>query len=326
VSGWTPDRLAVAYDERLLDWQLGPGHPTDPVRAKLAVERLQERGVPLVVEPITWQLTDELEAVHTADYVRRTLEGRNAEWQGTRPDLGAVAAHMFAGTVQLVHAVDEGRVQVGFSPQGAKHHAVADRGSGFCVFNDMAWAGKHFAAQGKRVLYVDLDAHHGDGVEALTRHEPLVMTCSVHDSTIFPGTGHTSEPERRVHNFPLERGVGDLELRGSLAHIVRLADEWLPEVVLVAIGADGHATDPLSTLQYSYKGYSSAAGAIGALAARLEAPVLMGGAGGYQPLTHTPAVWATFVELLDGTKRAHCPAVLAPARSADDATGTGVLR
>ncbi len=208
MSGWTPDRLAVAYDERLLDWQLGPGHPTNPVRAKLAVELLQQRGVPLVVEPITWRLTEELAAVHTPDYVRRTLEGSNAEWSDTRPDLGAVAAHMFAGTVQLVHAVDEGRVRVGFSPQGAKHHAMADRGSGFCVFNDMAWAAKHFAAQGKRVLYVDLDAHHGDGVEALTRDEPLVMTCSVHDSTIFPGAGHRSEPELGVHNWPLPSGRG----------------------------------------------------------------------------------------------------------------------
>ncbi len=323
MSGWTPDRLAVAYDERLLDWQLGPGHPTNPVRAKLAVELLQQRGVPLVVEPITWRLTDELEAVHTADYVRRTLEGSNAEWSGNRPDLGAVAAHMFAATVQLVHAVDEGRVRVGFSPQGAKHHAMADRGSGFCVFNDMAWAAKHFAAQSRRVLYVDLDAHHGDGVEALTRDEPLVMTCSVHDSTIFPGTGHRSEPELGVHNFPLQRDAGDAELLGSLADIVRLADAWLPEVVLVAIGADGHATDPLSSLQYSNDGYAVAARTIGTVAARLGAPVLMGGAGGYQPLTHTPAVWATFVEVLDGTKRAHCPPVLPSAGPAGETTREG---
>ncbi len=67
MTGWTPSELAVAYDERLLDWQLGPGHPTNPVRAKLAVELLQERGVPMVVKPITWQLTDELAAIHTAD-------------------------------------------------------------------------------------------------------------------------------------------------------------------------------------------------------------------------------------------------------------------
>ena len=277
VSGWTPDVLAVAYDERLLDWQLGPGHPTNPVRAKLAVELLQERGVPLVVEPITWQLTDELEAVHTADYIRRTLAGSNAEWEGVRPDLGAVAAHMFAATVQLVHAVDDGRVQVGFSPQGAKHHAMADRGSGFCVFNDMAWAAKHFAGQGKRVLYVDLDAHHGDGVEALTRDEPLVMTCSVHDSTIFPFTRHQDERDRGVHNFPLARGAGDEELLASVAAVVELAEQWRPEVLLVAIGADGHVTDPLSTLQYSYEGYTAAARALAPWPIGMQSPCCWAG-------------------------------------------------
>ena len=151
---------------------------------------------------------------------------------------------------------------VGFSPQGAKHHAMADRGSGFCVFNDMAWAAKHFAGQGKRVLYVDLDAHHGDGVEALTRDEPLVMTCSVHDSTIFPFTRHQDERDRGVHNFPLARDAGDEELLASVAAVVELAEQWRPEVLLVAIGADGHVTDPLSTLQYSYEGYTAAARAL----------------------------------------------------------------
>ena len=313
MSGWTRDALAVAYDDGLLDWQLGPDHPTNPVRAKLAVEALQDRQVPLVVEPITCRLSGELEQVHTADYVCRTLvDGSNAEWHGRRPDLGAVAAHMFAGTVQLVHAIEEQRVEVGFSPQGAKHHAMADRGSGFCVFNDMAWAAKHFAAQGKRVLYVDLDAHHGDGVEALTRDDLMVMTCSVHDSTIFPGTGHQHEPDRRVHNFPLAGGAGDDELLASVAAVVRLAEQWRPEVVLIAIGADGHATDRLSSLRYSYEGYAEAARVLGAMAAGHRAPVLMGGAGGYQPLTHTPAVWATFVAGVWGAYRG--AAVTAPVR------------
>ena len=295
---WRPGALAVAYDDRLLDWKLGDGHPTNPVRAKLAVEALQEMQVPLVVQPITWQVTDELEAVHTTEYVRETLAGRNAEWSGTQPGLGAVAAHMFAGTVQLAHAIDRGDVRIGFSPQGAKHHAMADRGSGFCVFNDMAWAARHFGAQGRRVLYVDLDAHHGDGVEALTRDDPMVTTCSVHDRTIFPWTGHESDEAKRVCNYPLPHGAGDAELLEAVAAIRGLGEAWKPDVVLIAIGADGHETDPLSSLQYSYEGYKRAAQALGAMAAGLRVPVLMGGAGGYQPTTHTPQVWATFVATL----------------------------
>lgn len=308
MTGWSRDMLAVAYDDDLLRWKLGDRHPTDPVRAKLALEALQELQVPLVVEPITWQITDELEAAHTLDYINETLgEGHNSEWAGRRRDLAAVAAHMFAGTVQLAHAVDAGRVEVGFAPQGAKHHAMADRGSGFCVFNDMAWAAQHFTDQGKRVLYVDLDAHHGDGVEALTRTNPAVTTCSVHDSTIFPGTGHEDSPSDGVFNYPLARGAGDVDLLRCVEAIVGRARGWLPDVVLIAIGADGHETDPLSSLQYTYQGYTLAAEALGTIAAELGTPVLLGGAGGYQPHTHTPAVWATFVAALhsahDGTHR-----------------------
>ena len=304
MTSWRPDQLAVAYDDRLLDWKLGVGHPTNPIRAQLAVEALRRREVPLVVEPITRRLTNELTLVHTAEYVRQTLAGQNGEWAGAQPDLGAVAALMFAATVQLVDGIGRGDVRIGFSPQGAKHHAMADRGSGFCVFNDMAWAALHFAGQGKRVLYVDLDAHHGDGVEALTRDEPLVMTCSAHDSTIFPGTGRQHDEARRVFNFPLARGAGDRELLQSVEAVLDLAAVWRPEVMLIAIGADGHATDKLSSLQYSYDGYAQAARSLGVLAAELGAPVLMGGAGGYQPETHTPDVWATFVAALDAAYRA----------------------
>ena len=304
MTSWRPEALAVAYDDELLDWQLGGDHPTNPIRAKLCVERLALLEVTMVVEPITFQLTDELAAVHTPEYVRQTLAGHNAEWSGRRPDLGAVAAHMFAGTVQIANGIDRGDVRIGFSPQGAKHHAMADHGSGFCVFNDMAWAAKHFTAQGKRVLYVDLDAHHGDGVEALTADDPLVMTCSVHDRTIFPSTGRMSDVRRRVQNYPLERGAGDADLLTAVGAIAELSQDWDPEVLLIAIGADGHATDPLSSLQYSYDGYRSAAEVLGQLAGARRIPVLMGGAGGYQPRTHTPRVWAAFVAALHRAWRA----------------------
>ena len=137
---WNPDELAVAYDARLLDWQLGYGHPTNPIRAKLCVEKLQALGVPAIVEPISWRFTDELEVLHTSEYVQRTLVGHNAEWSGVRPDLGAVVAHVFAGTVQLTHGIDRGDVNVGVSPQGAKHHAMDDHSAGFCVCST-TWRG-----------------------------------------------------------------------------------------------------------------------------------------------------------------------------------------
>ena len=291
--------LHIAYDETLLGWKLGKGHPTNPIRAKNATELLVKRlGNDVQVDAITREATlDELTLMHAPDYVAETLAGFNSEWAGQRRDLGRVARHMVAGSLQLVDGILDGTVRYGFSPQGAKHHAMSHRGSGFCVFNDFAHAAAILQSAGHRVLYIDTDAHHGDGVEELTRHMPNVLTASIHDSAIFPGTGHSSERERGVLNYPLAPESGDRELIGAVESILAYADHRFdPTIVLFAIGGDGYKDDPLSTLQYTYAGYSAVAELVGTFAAAHDTPVLFGGAGGYLPHTHTPRVWARVVE------------------------------
>lgn len=291
-------RLHVAYDATLLDWQLGKNHPTNPVRAKNAVDLITKRlGASCVVDPITHAASvEELSFLHDASYVRETLAGYNSEWAGQRPDLGRVASHMFAGTTQLMDGVLSGEVKYGFAPQGAKHHAMADHGSGFCVFNDFAHVATLLAIAGHRVMYFDTDAHHGDGVEALTRTNEDVLTFSVHDESIFPGTGHTSDPHTNAWNAPLARGAGDRELIQATLAAFDLADEFDPTVILFAIGGDGYVDDPLSTLEYTHHGYVEMATQVGVFARDRDLPVIMGGAGGYLPETATPRVWANVVE------------------------------
>lgn len=289
--------LYVAYDDRLLKWRLGKNHPTNPVRAKNAVHMLGQLGVPMRVERISEPDTSLLESVHSPRYVAQTLDGWNDEWQGKRLDLGKTAALMFQGTVDCVNAIEAG-AEVAFSPQGAKHHAQWAQGSGFCVFNDMAWAAQSWAWTGERVLYVDLDAHHGDGVENLTYGITDVMTASIHDGTIFPGTGHWDAPALRVYNWPLEAGSGDAQLIAAVEEALMIATRFDPTVILVAVGGDGHALDPLSSLQYSYDGYREAGTLIGEFAAFQGAGVLIGGAGGYRPKDATPTSWASFVASL----------------------------
>lgn len=295
----------VAYDERLLDWHLGVDHPTDPIRAKNALDVLWRREVPLDVQPITRRVADdELERVHSARHVAAVTAGLSSEWEGVRPDLGEVARHMFAGTAQLVDQLLADKSPfVGFSPQGAKHHAHWDHASGFCVYNDFAAAAWRLEEAGERVLYVDLDAHHGDGVEALTYANSRIMTASVHDRTIFPGTGDHSEPRRRVYNFPLERGSGDTTMLAAVDSILDIASSFNPTVVLVAIGGDGHADDPLSTLRYTYRGYAEAGKRIGEFACEGGGRVLLGGAGGYLPHRQTPMSWATFVQAIESASQ-----------------------
>lgn len=296
------DAVDVAYDARYLDWVLGPSHPTNAVRAQLAVELLEKqlpaRGLAMnLVEPVATSAAT-LGRVHNEEYVQRTLEGRNEEWSAwaePRPDLGRTAALMCGGTEVLTRRILSGQTRVGFNPQGAKHHAHRDHGSGFCVFNDMAVAADLFVAAGWRVAYVDIDAHHGDGVEALLRDVPQALTASIHSVPLFPGTGLASDAEAAAHNWPLRGPAGDDEWLEALNESGQVIRAWQPSVLLAAIGADAHCTDPLSPLQVTKDGYVEAGRLIGQLAADLAIPVLIGGAGGYQPLTWTPRLWASVV-------------------------------
>jgi len=140
-----------------------------------------------------------------------------------------------------------------------------------------------------------MDAHHGDGTEALTFGNSDVMTASIHDGTIFPGTGHHDAPNQHVWNWALNAGAGDGSLIASVQDALLIAEFFKPTVVLVAVGGDGHAQDPLSSLQYSFDGYARAGALIGEFAGKAKAPVLIGGAGGYLPHDVTPQCWATFV-------------------------------
>ena len=121
------------------------------------------------------------------------------------------------------------------------------------------------------------------------------MTASIHSVPLFPGTGLSSGAEAAAFNWPLRGPAGDGEWLEALREAVELIRDWQPSVLLAAIGADAHRTDPLSPLQVTDGGYAEAGRAIGRLAADLAIPVLVGGAGGYQPLTWTPRLWASVV-------------------------------
>jgi len=286
----------VAYDKRLLNWVLSEGHPSNPIRARLTLDRLEAAEVPMQVHRLRDATLDELRLVHAPGYLYEVLiEGRCSEWAGVRPDLSGTARLMFGGTMHLVDLLlERDDVKLAFAPQGAKHHAMRDHASGFCVFNDFAAAALRLRDAGHRVLYVDWDAHHGDGVEALLRDEKDIVTCSIHDSTIFPGTGWHTEPNAGVYNWPLAGYAGDYGLLTCIEEVVTLGREFKPTALLVAAGADGHRRDPLSSLEYTYAGLSEAATLVATGLESVE-KTLIGGAGGYEPFTVVPRVWADTV-------------------------------
>lgn len=292
----TTRTLVLVHSDEYANWVFDSQHPTQGRRFMKARERLVELApeAGIVVREVESDLLPgpaTLELVHSPGYVHAVIvDGLSNEWSGPRPDLGVLASRMAGGTLLGLEELLAGRDLTAVNFAGAKHHAQRDHSSGFCVFADFALAATVAVAAGRRVAILDIDAHHGDGTENLTRDEDVVLTFSIHDRTIFPGTGRADDAARHVFNEPLAAGSGDVELQAAVERFIGLATAFEADIVFIAMGADGHATDPLSTLQYSVEGMVAAARTV--RRAFPHMPILLGGAGGYQPDDVTPEVWA----------------------------------
>lgn len=205
----------------------------------------------------------ELERVHSSEYLDEVLnEHRSAQWSGPRSDLAELATIFAGGTLVGLELLLRGIAKTAIHFPGAKHHAQYDHSSGFCVFADFALAADIATKEhGKRVAILDIDAHHGDGTENLTADNPQVLTFSIHEKGIFPGTGNKDHAESNVFNFPLstETGKGDATLQTGIAQFLELTQSFKPDLIFIACGADAHLEDPLSSLQYSVNGYQAVA-------------------------------------------------------------------
>jgi acetoin utilization protein AcuC len=245
----------------------------------------------------------ELLRIHSSRYVSEVLDDhKSGQWTGERPDLSNLAGLFAGGTLVALDALLTGKTSTAVHFPGAKHHAQYDYSSGFCIFADFALAADIATKDhGKKVAILDIDAHHGDGTENLTADNPNVLTFSIHEKGIFPGTGNESEPTKLAYNYPLgskdpgqNPNKDDQALIDGVTEFCRLADQFQPDLLFIACGADGHYEDPLSSLQFTLEGYGSTARLIRSRFPSL--PILVGGAGGYLPDSRTPEVWEVFVK------------------------------
>ena len=299
----------LVHSEQYAHWIFDPSHPTQGrrfINAKnLLTKSFSEFNSNLTILEPQLATRDELLRVHSSRYIAEVLDDhKSGQWSGARPDLSNLAALFAGGTLVALDALLTGRANTAIHFPGAKHHAQYDYSSGFCVFADFALAADIATKDhGKRVAILDIDAHHGDGTENLTADNPDVLSFSIHEMGIFPGTGNESEPLKLVYNYPLGNNVegqnprkDDKALLHGVTEFCRLADQFKPDLLFIACGADGHAEDPLSSLQFSVEGFREVAELVRSRFPSV--PILLGGAGGYLPDTRTPEAWNQFARTL----------------------------
>lgn len=303
-----------AYSPGMLAYGFGPQHPWKSERLRRAVALCSALMPDLVVsEPEGWDEARLLD-VHTEEYldlVRRASHDPAVDWEelyahgiaeGDTPRFDGMyeaASLVCAGSDWAARQVVAGS-PVGVNLGGGLHHAQRDRASGFCVFDDCAVAINRLKERFGRVAYVDIDLHHGDGVQAIFWDDPDVMTYSIHESGryLYPGTGFTHEtgPHGNKFNAPMEpHTTGDTWLMALSETLLPAVDAFRPEAVVLQMGCDAHTTDPLGHLDLIDREWLDAV----RLVAGLGLPLVALGGGGYD-LANVPRMWAAAVVVLAG--------------------------
>lgn len=318
--------VTLPWSESLLGYDFGPGHPMAPVRLRLTFELLAALGlledpeVHLVEAEVAEDAT--LTTVHEAAYVRAVRAasaGTPDRARGLGTDDDPIFSGMHEASARIVGATVAGARAVwgehpahAVSLAGGMHHAMASRAAGFCVYNDIAAAIAWLLANGcERVLYLDVDAHHGDGVERIFWNDPRVVTLSVHQSgqTLFPGTGFAQDigganARGSAINLSLPPGTSDRGwLRGIEAVAGPVVAEFAPQVLVSQHGCDTHGRDPLTGLEVSVDGQAAAAELIAGWAAdHAGGRWLATGGGGYDLVSTVPRSWSHLVAVSLGRR------------------------
>ncbi|WP_239476683.1 acetoin utilization protein AcuC [Nocardia arizonensis] len=287
-----------------------------PVRLRNTMALAESLGLLDGVERLTPEAAGprELLRVHTAAYidavehaVAPTVEsvappfGLGSADNPVFPGMHAAASVIVGGTLAAAREIAEGRTRRAVSIGGGMHHAMPDSAAGFCVYNDVAIAISWLLDHGfDRIAYLDVDVHHGDGVQRVFYDDPRVLTFSIHQhpATLWPNTGWPEETgvgaaEGTAINLAVMPGTADAQwLRGFHAVVPGALEAFRPQIVVSQCGVDTHREDPLADLELTVDGQRAAFRAMRELADRCaEGRWLAVGGGGYSPIRVVPRAW-----------------------------------
>ncbi|MFT4287781.1 acetoin utilization protein AcuC [Nocardioides sp.] len=313
----------VVFDQSLTEYDFGPSHPMSPVRVDLTMRLAEELGVldGLARADAPMADLDLLATVHDPAYIEAVMKASEtglpdiAHGLGTEDDpvfrgMHHASAHIVGASVEACRRVWEGQALHAANITGGLHHAMRGMASGFCVYNDVAagiqWLLDHGA---QRVAYVDVDVHHGDGVERAFWNDPRVLTISLHETgqLLFPWTGFAGDlggPDAlgTAVNVALPPGTADSGwLRAFHAVVPDLLHAFKPDILVTQQGCDSHSEDPLAHLMLTVDGQRAAYLSLHELAHDVaDGRWVAFGGGGYAVVDVVPRAWTHLLATVAG--------------------------
>jgi acetoin utilization protein AcuC len=297
-------QAALIYSDDLATHVLSDEHPMRPVRLSYMHQLARAAGFldapnsrTVAPRPAT---DEELALAHSDEYIEAVKKLDSGDGLDTAAGFGFgpgdnpvypglfEAQTLSAGSAMVAVEQIAGDVDTAFAPAGGLHHAMPGRASGFCVFNDPVMVIRSLAAKGLRIAYVDIDCHHGDGVQHAFYDTDTVLTISLHESGqfLFPGTGFTNEigagaGEGYSANLPLAPYTGDEDYARAFDAIVPpLVQAFQPDVLVTQLGIDTHMLDPITHLRLTAQGFAGTVAKLGGLIQESGKWIALGG-GGY---------------------------------------------
>jgi acetoin utilization protein AcuC len=294
------DPVLVYKGEEIARYGFGDPHPFgtdrhDVFHAELAAANL---GASVHYARPRHASVDELLLFHTADYIdkvsRMSVDGKGFLDEGDTPAVVGIfdaASDVVGSTLAAVDAIMRGEAKRAFVPIAGLHHAARDSAAGFCVFNDCGVAAEYLRKQHglQRIAYVDIDAHHGDGVFYGFEDDPDLIFADVHEDGrhLYPGTGAAEETgtgraRGTKLNIPMQPGADDADFARAWARVEAYLDHAKPEFIIFQCGADSLAGDPITHLCYTEQAHADAASALCRLADKhCQGRIVATGGGGY---------------------------------------------